>query len=135
MADTPTQTPAEPVKRTRRERPKAIQLTDAAAERIREIMENSDQDMKGLRIGVRNGGCAGMAYTMDYVAEPEALDETVEDKGVTVFIDSKAVLFLIGTTLDFKTDKLSAQFVFENPNQVDACGCGESVNLKPFEIA
>ncbi len=118
----------------RRPRPKALEITDAAADRIREIVDKADGAVIGLKIGVKNAGCAGMAYTLDYVSERDPLDEVVEDKGVTVFIDAKAVLFLIGTVMDYQTDTLSAQFVFNNPNQTDACGCGESVNLKPFEL-
>jgi iron-sulfur cluster assembly protein len=101
---------------TPRPRLQAIRLTDAAAERIKYV---------------KNGGCAGMAYTMEYAERVEAADEVVEDKGVRVLIDPKAVLFLIGTEMDYKTEKLSAQFVFNNPNQTSACGCGESVQLKP----
>jgi iron-sulfur cluster assembly protein len=84
-----------------------------------------------VRVGVKNGGCAGMAYTMEYADQVKPADEVVEDKGVRVLIDPKAVLFLLGTEMDYKTDKLSAQFVFNNPNQTSACGCGESVQLKP----
>ncbi len=118
----------------RRPRPQALTVTEAAAARIRDIIAGSDQDILGLKIGLKNAGCAGMSYTLDYVTERAPLDEVVEDKGVTVFIDSKAVLFLIGTVMDYRVDKLSAQFVFENPNQVDACGCGESVNLRPADL-
>ena len=111
----------------RRERPKAVRLSDAAATRIREIMNNAEGQYQGVRVGVTNGGCAGMSYTMDYVAEDvKPLDEVVEDKGVKVFIDPKAILFLIGTELDFVREKLGARFVFNNPNQTAACGCGES---------
>ncbi|MFW6027720.1 MAG: HesB/IscA family protein [bacterium] len=117
----------------RRERPKAITLTDAAASRVREIMESSRGQVIGLRVGVKNGGCAGMSYTMDYATSQEPLDEVVEDKGVKVLIDPKAVLFLLGSTMDYRVDKLSSGFVFQNPNQVDACGCGESVNLRAVE--
>ena len=116
---------------TPRPRLQAIRLTDAAAERIKYVMANAAQPIVGVRVGVKNGGCAGMAYTMEYAEQVEAADEVVEDKGVRVLIDPKAVLFLIGTEMDYKTDKLSAQFVFNNPNQTSACGCGESVNLKP----
>lgn len=105
-------------------------LTDAAATRVRELMAAADQPVEGLRVGVKNGGCAGMAYTMDYAREAEPLDEVVEDKGIKILIDSKAVLFLLGTEMDFKRDKLSSGFVFNNPNQVGACGCGESVSLR-----
>ncbi len=114
-----------------RSRPQAIRLTEAAAERIKYVMANATHPIIGVRVGVRNGGCAGMAYTMEYAERVEAADEVVEDKGVRVLIDPKAVLFLIGTEMDYKTDKLAAQFVFNNPNQTSACGCGESVQLKP----
>ena len=106
-------------------------MTDAAAARVNEIMAGANQALFGLKVGVRNGGCAGMAYTMEMVAAPEPRDEVVEDKGVRLLIDPKAVLFLLGTRMDFKTDKLSSGFVFENPNQTSACGCGESVAITP----
>jgi iron-sulfur cluster assembly protein len=108
-----------------------MRLTDAAAARIKEIMAKIDRPVVGVRVGVRNGGCAGMAYTMDYAEAIDPLDEVIEDKGVRVLVDPKAVLFLLGTEMDFKVDKLSAQFVFNNPNQTSACGCGESVQLTP----
>ncbi len=114
-----------------RPRPQVIKLTDAAADRIKYVMANATQPVIGVRVGVKNGGCAGMAYTMEYANEVQAADEVVEDKGVRVLIDPKAILFLIGTEMDYKTEKLSAQFVFNNPNQTSACGCGESVQLKP----
>ena len=110
-------------------KPKAVTLTEAAAERVRDIMSNSDRPIIGLRVGVKNGGCAGMSYTMEYAEEAAPYDEVVEDKGVTVLIDPKAVLFLLGTEMDFQVDKLSSRFVFNNPNQTSACGCGESVAL------
>ena len=116
---------------TARPRPQVMQLTDAAAMRIKDVMARADKPVAGVRVGVKNGGCAGMAYTMEYAERIEAADEVVEDKGVRVLIDPKAILFLIGTEMDYKTDKLSAQFVFNNPNQTSACGCGESVQLKP----
>jgi len=116
-----------------RSRPPLMRLTEAAAARVRELMENSGEAGGGLRLGVRKGGCAGMSYTMDYAARPEPGDERVEDKGATVFLAPEAVLFLIGTEMDFTTTKLSSGFVFNNPNQVSACGCGESVSLKPAE--
>jgi len=112
-----------------RPKPKAVTLTEAAAERVRDIMSNSDRPIIGLRVGVKNGGCAGMSYTMEYAEEAAPYDEVVEDKGVTVLIDPKAVLFLLGTEMDFQVDKLSSRFVFNNPNQTSACGCGESVAL------
>lgn len=108
-----------------------ISLTEAAAERIREIMANAEAPVAGLRLGVKNGGCAGMAYTMEWADSVGPHDEVVEDKGVKVLIDPKAVLFLLGTRMDFRTDRLSSGFVFENPNQTSACGCGESVQLTP----
>jgi iron-sulfur cluster assembly protein len=114
-----------------RPRPQAIRLTEAAAERIKFVMANAAKPIVGVRVGVRNGGCAGMTYTMEYAEQIETADEVVEDRGVRVLIDPKAVLFLIGTEMDYKADKLSAQFVFNNPNQTSACGCGESVQLKP----
>ncbi len=116
---------------TARPRPQVIKLTEAAAERIKYVMANAANEVVGVRVGVKNGGCAGMAYTMEYADKIGAADEVVEDKGVRVLIDPKAILFLIGTEMDYKTDKLSAQFVFNNPNQTSACGCGESVQLKP----
>jgi iron-sulfur cluster assembly protein len=114
---------------TARPRPQVMRLTDAAASRIREIMAKAERPVAGLRVGVRNGGCAGMAYTMEFADTVSPADEVVEDKGVRIVIDPKAVLFLLGTEMDFKTEKLSAQFVFNNPNQTSACGCGESVEL------
>ena len=116
---------------TPRPRLQAIRLTDAAAERIKYVMANATQSVVGVRVGVKNGGCAGMAYTMEYADEIDPLDEIVEDRGVRILIDPKAVLFLLGTEMDYKVDKLSAQFVFNNPNQTAACGCGESVQLEP----
>ena len=119
--------------RPRRPRPKAVTLTDAAAERVREILDNAENAHIGLRIGVKNGGCAGQEYTFAYADEIGPLDEVVEDKGVTILIEPKAVLFLIGTEIDYVTSKLSAKFSFRNPNETDACGCGESVTIQPAE--
>jgi iron-sulfur cluster assembly protein len=107
-----------------------IRLTDAAAERIKYVMANAAKAIIGVRVGVKNGGCAGMTYTMEYAETVEPADELVEDKGVRVLIDPKAILFLLGTEMDYKSEKLSTQFVFNNPNQTSACGCGESVQLK-----
>ena len=117
----------------RRERPKAIKLSEAAAARIRDIMANAEGKYQGVRVGVTNGGCAGMSYTMDYAEAPQPFEEVVEDQGVKVFIDPKAIMFLIGTEMDFGREKLGSRFVFNNPNQTAACGCGESVTLKPAE--
>ena len=114
-----------------RPRPQVMRLTDAAADRIRAVMAKADRPLAGVRVGVKNGGCAGMAYTMEYADRIDPADEIVEDKGVRILIDPKAVLFLLGTEMDYKVDKLSAQFVFNNPNQTSACGCGESVALTP----
>ena len=116
---------------TARPRPQVMRLTDAAAARIHDIIAKADKPVAGLRVGVRNGGCAGMAYTMEFADAAHPADEVVEDKGVRLLIDPKAVLFLLGTEMDFKAEKLSAQFVFNNPNQTSACGCGESVELTP----
>lgn len=113
----------------RRPRPKLVTLSDAAAERVREIM--AEKGAGYLRVGVKNGGCAGMEYVMDYVDAPEQLDEIVEDNGVKIVVDSKAVLFLLGSVVDFETTMLHEKFVFRNPNQTDACGCGESVTIAP----
>ncbi|KAB2882570.1 MAG: iron-sulfur cluster assembly accessory protein [Pseudorhodoplanes sp.] len=118
---------------TARPRPQVMRLTEAAAARIRDLMDKSGRPVAGLRIGVRNGGCAGMAYTMEYAESINPTDEVVEDKGIRILIDPKAVLFLLGTEMDYRTDKLSAQFVFNNPNQTSACGCGESVQLTPVQ--
>ena len=122
-----------PSTRPRRERPKIIRLTEAAANRISEIMSGSEGRYEGVRVGVTNGGCAGMSSTMDYAENAEPLDEVVIEKGVKIFVDPKAVMFLLGTEMDFKTDKLASRFVFLNPNQTDACGCGESVAITPAE--
>ena len=114
-----------------RPRPKVITVTEAAADRVRQIMSSRGDDILGLRIGVKNGGCAGMSYTMDYATEINPLDEVVEDQGITVLIDPKAVLFLLGTQMDYEVSTLSSGFVFNNPNQTSACGCGESVAITP----
>jgi len=120
---------------TARPRPQVMRLTDAAAMRIKDVMARTTKPVAGVRVGVKNGGCAGMEYTMEYAEAVKSTDEIVEDKGVKIFIDPKAVLFLLGTEMDYKTDKLSAQFIFNNPNQTSACGCGESVQLTPAKGA
>ena len=117
--------------RPRRPRPKAVSLTDAAAERVREIMANAEKPYVALRVGVKNGGCAGQEYTFAYAETIEPMDEVVEDKGVTILVEPKAILFLIGAEIDYETTRLSSKFVFNNPNQTDACGCGESVTIVP----
>jgi len=108
-----------------------MRLTDAAAMRIKDVMARADKPVAGVRVGVKNGGCAGMEYTMEYAEAIKPTDEVVEDKGVKIMVDPKAVLFLLGTEMDYKTEKLSAQFIFNNPQQTSACGCGESVQLTP----
>jgi iron-sulfur cluster assembly protein len=114
-----------------RPRPQVMRLTDSAADRIKAVMAKTDRPIAAVRVGVKNGGCAGMSYYMEYAEKIEPLDEVVEEKGVRILIDPKAVLFLLGTEMDYKVEKLSAQFVFNNPNQTSACGCGESVQLEP----
>lgn len=114
---------------------KLMSLTDAAAARIRFIMENAEKPIAAIRVGVKNGGCAGMSYTIDYAERLAPHDDVVEDKGVKVVIDPKALMFLIGTEMDYKTDKFTSQFVFNNPNETSACGCGESVAIKPVDPA
>ena len=114
-----------------RPRPQVMRLTEAAAERIKAVMAKADRPIAAVRVGVKNGGCAGMSYYMEYAEKVDPLDEVIEDKGVRILIDPKAVLFLLGTEMDFKVDKLSSTFVFNNPNQTSACGCGESVLLTP----
>lgn len=117
--------------RPRRPRPKVVTLTDAAAARVKEIMDKADKPYVGLRVGVKNGGCAGQEYVFEYAETKGPIDEIVEDKGVTILIEPKAVLFLIGTEIDYEVSKLSSKFVFHNPNETDACGCGESVTIQP----
>jgi len=110
---------------------KVLTLTDAAANRVKDIIAKAERPIAGVRVGVKNGGCAGMSYTMEYAEEGRPGEDVVEDKGVRVFVDPKAVLFLLGTEMDYQTTKLAAQFVFNNPNQTSACGCGESVAITP----
>src|SRR6201988_2841746 len=114
-----------------RPRPQVMRLTEAAAERIKAVMAKADRLIGAVRVGVKNGGCAGMSYFMEYAEKIDPLDEVIEDKGVRILIDPKAVLFLLGTEMDHKVKKLGAQFVFNNPNQTAACGCGESVQIEP----
>jgi iron-sulfur cluster assembly protein len=116
---------------TARPRPQVMRLSEAAAERIKAVMAKAERPIAAVRVGVKNGGCAGMSYFMEYADKIDPLDEVIEDKGVRILVDPKAVLFLLGTEMDYKVDKLSAQFVFNNPNQTSACGCGESVQIEP----
>jgi iron-sulfur cluster assembly protein len=129
ILSTPEQKPM--AEMTPRKRPSIMTLTDAAANRIREIMNREEKPMAGLRVGVKNGGCAGMEYTIEWAEEAKPFDEVVEDNGAKVLIDAKALMFLLGTEMDFQTGLLKSGFVFNNPNQTSACGCGESVELKP----
>ena len=116
-------------------RSKVMTLTEAAASRVKEIMASTETPPAGLRVGVRNGGCAGMSYTMEFAVRIEPLDEVIEDKGVKVLIDPKAVLFLLGAVMDFRSDRLGSSFTFTNPNETSACGCGESVAITPADPA
>jgi iron-sulfur cluster assembly protein len=118
-----------------RPRPQVMRLSDAAARRIKDLLGRVERPIAGVRVGVKNGGCAGMSYTMEYVEALDPRDEVVEDKGVRLLIDPRAVLFLIGTEMDYRADKLSSGFVFNNPNQTSACGCGESVAITPAKPA
>ncbi|MEJ0066111.1 MAG: iron-sulfur cluster assembly accessory protein [Caulobacteraceae bacterium] len=120
--------------RIRRPRPKVVSLTDRAAERVKEIMGRAEKPYAGLRVGVKNGGCAGQEYVLEYAEAAAPLDEVVEDKGVTILVDPKAVLFLLGTEVDYEVSRLAAKFTFNNPNQTDACGCGESVTIEPAKL-
>jgi iron-sulfur cluster assembly protein len=120
--------------RVRRPRPKVVSLTDSAASRVKEIMGRAEKPYAGLRVGVKNGGCAGQEYVLEYAEAAAPLDEVVEDKGVTILVDPKAVLFLIGTEIDYEVSRLAAKFTFRNPNQTDACGCGESVTIEPARL-
>ncbi len=119
--------------RPRRPRPAVVSLTDGAAEQVKAIMARAEKPYAGLRVGVKQGGCAGQEYVLSYADEVGPIDEVVTDKGVTILIDPKAVLYLVGTVIDYETTKLASKFVFRNPNETDACGCGESVTIKPVQ--
>lgn len=116
-------------------KPKIMSLTDAAADRIKNYVAGSETPVAGVRVGIKNAGCVGMEYTMDFVESVNPADDMVEEKGAKLFIDPKAILFLLGSTMDYRVDKLSSGFVFDNPNQTDACGCGESVAITPASKA
>lgn len=124
----PTVTP-----RVRRPRPAVVSLTEAAAAQVKAIMAKADKPYAGLRVGVKQGGCAGQEYVLSYADEIGPIDEVVTDKGVTILIEPKAVLYLVGTVIDYETTKLASKFVFQNPNETDACGCGESVTIIPVK--
>ena len=117
--------------RPRRPRPAVVSLTEAAAVQVKAIMAKADRPYAGLRVGVKQGGCAGQEYVLSYADEIGPIDEVVTDKGVTILIEPKAVLYLVGTVIDYETTKLASKFVFLNPNETDACGCGESVTITP----
>ena len=106
-----------------------IKLSDNAALRIKEIMSSDENQSLGVRVSVKTGGCAGMSYVMDYTKEVNPSDELIEDKGVKVFVDSAAVMYLLGTEMDYKKEELSSSFVFNNPNETERCGCGESFKI------
>jgi len=112
-----------------------MKLTERAAGRVRELMDNAGKPLAGVRVGVKKGGCAGMEYTLEAIEAPAPADDLVSDHGVNVYVDPRAVLFLLGSVMDFETTKLRSGFVFQNPNEVSSCGCGESVMLKPAEPA
>ncbi len=118
-----------------RPRPQVMRLTDAAAERIKAVMAKAERPIVAVRVGVKNGGCAGMSYTLDYAEAIGPYDEVIEDKGIKIIIDPKALMFLFGTEMDFRTDKIGSGFTFNNPNQTGACGCGESVAITPASEA
>ena len=106
-----------------------ITLSDKAAQKIKEIMANTKEPSIGVRIGVKSGGCAGMSYVMEYAKSSNSNDEVIEDKGVKVLIDPNAVMYLLGTEMDYKKEELSSTFVFKNPNETERCGCGESFKV------
>ena len=107
-----------------------IKLSDNAAERIKEIMSNAEKDSLGVRVSVKSGGCAGMSYVLEYTKEVNPNDEVIEEKGVKVFVDSAAIMYLLGTEMDYKKEELSSSFVFNNPNETERCGCGESFKIQ-----
>ena len=106
-----------------------IKLSDKAAQRIKQIMSSAEKNAIGVRVSVKSGGCAGMSYVMEYSKEINPNDEVIEDKGVKVFIDAAAVIYLLGTEMDFKKEEFSSSFVFNNPNETERCGCGESFKV------
>ncbi len=114
-----------------REQPKAITITDRAAARVKELMDQADGEILGVRVGVNARGCSGLSYTMEYANEAKPLEEKVEDKGVTILIEPQATFFLLGSEMDYVSDRMGSQFVFNNPNEIDRCGCGESFRVAP----
>src|SRR3954471_15246726 len=134
MNDMTPASPAHASKPKPRPRPQVMKLTDAAAARITELTKRADSEIVGLRVGIKNGGCAGQSYTGENAPDVPPSAEEVQDKGVKILVEPKAVLFLLGTEMDYKADKMQAQFIFNNPNQVGACGCGESVQLTAAKV-
>ena len=112
-----------------------IKLSDNAAERIKLIMSKAEQSAVGVRVGVKSGGCAGMSYVMEYAKEIKPNEEIIEEKGVKVFIDPKAIIYLLGTEMDYKEDKFSSQFVFKNPNETERCGCGNLLKFNHYNTS
>ena len=106
-----------------------IRLSESAAKRIKEILASADKDILGVRVGVKSGGCAGMSYIMEYAKDIKPNEEVIEEKGVKVLIDPKAIMYLLGTEMDYKKEKFSSQFIFKNPNETERCGCGESFKI------
>src|ERR1700726_1088692 len=134
MTDMTPASPTPQATKPKRPRPQVVKLTEAAAQRVQELTKRADSEIVGLRVGIKNGGCAGQSYTVEYAHEVRPTDEVVEDRGVKILVDPKAVLFLLGTEMDYKADRMSAQFIFNNPNQTGACGCGESVQLTAAKV-
>src|ERR1700692_2463928 len=134
MTDMTPASPSQAAKPKPRPRPQVMKLTEAAAQRIVELTKRADSEIVGLRVGIKNGGCAGPSYTVKYAHDVKPTDEIVEDKGVKILVDPKAVLFLLGTEMDYKADKMQAQFIFNNPNQTGSCCCGESVQLTAAKV-
>src|ERR1700739_4203311 len=131
MTDMVPASPTPSSKPKPRPRPQVMKLTEAAAQRITELTKRADPEIVGLRVGIKNGGCAGQSYTVEYAHDVRPSDEVVEDRGVKILVDPKAVLFLLGTELDYRADKPQAHFILNTPTRVGAGGCGESVQLKP----
>src|ERR1700687_2149059 len=134
MTDMTPTSPTSVSKAKTRPRPQVMKLTEAAAQRSAELTSRADSEIVGLRVGIKNGGCAGQSYTVEYAHDVRPTDEVVEDKGVKILVDPKAVLFLLGTEMDYNGDTLSAQFICNNPTQTAACGCGESVQLTAAKV-
>jgi len=114
-----------------KQRPAAIRVTDKALSHLMAMMKNAPSDTVGIKLGLKNAGCAGMSYVMDYVTKIDAADEVVDLGEIQIYIEAKSLLFLLGMEMDYETSKLKTGFVFNNPNQTDACGCGESIKLTP----